>query len=404
MKANKRGRRQFLRGGAALAALAIGKTQSLSAQIAEPQDFLEGPRTYGERSRFETSLRNPTHTPVGDSVGIITPSALHFVNNHSYNPPDIDPQQHRLMIHGMVERPLVFTMEELKRLPSVSRVHFIECAGNSAEGRNHNTIQETHGFMSCSEWTGVLLSVLLREAGVQEGASWVLAEGADTPKHSKSILLEKAMEDVLVAYGQNGEAIRPDQGYPLRLVTPGWEGISNVKWLRRLKVVDEAHMARMESTMYIVHWPRLNGRVRWYNFEMGPKSVITRPSGGQQMAGRGYTEITGLAWSGRGAIRRVEVSTNGGRSWSDAQIQQPVHRIAHTRFVFPWTWNGEEALIQSRCTDDAGMAQPTLDDIGRMWGVDRGFWRTTRTRVNHFNPIWPWKINPDGSVHNGLLV
>ena len=173
MEANKRGRRRFLRDGAALAALAIGKTQPLSAQIAEPRDFLEGPRTYGERSRFETALRNPTHTPVGDSVGIITPSALHFVNNHSYNPPDIDPQQHRLMIHGMVERPLIFTMEELKRLPSVSRVHFIECAGNSAEGRNHDTIQETHGFMSCSEWTGVLLSVLLREAGVQEGARWV---------------------------------------------------------------------------------------------------------------------------------------------------------------------------------------------------------------------------------------
>ena len=399
-------RRRFLKkgvvlAGAAMGAIQLGKGQTPGEETQEAR--VRDRRYYGERSRFEAMLRNPTHAPIGDFAGIITPSSLHFVNNHGYNPPDIDPRQHRLLIHGMVDRPLIFTVEELKRLPSVSRVHFMECAGNTAEGRTEETIQQTHGFMSCSEWTGVPLSLLLKEAGVQQGAAWIVAEGADAPKHSKSIPLDKAMEDVLVVYAQNGEAVRPEQGYPLRLLVPGFEGISNVKWLRRIKVADEPSMARMESTMYIVHWPRLQGKVRWFNFEMGPKSVITRPAGGQKMPGRGFFEISGLAWSGGGSIRTVEVSTDGGRSWKEAEIQQPVHRIAHTRFRFPWTWNGEEVVLKSRCEDDRGLVQPSLDDISRMWGVQNDFWRTTKTRVNHFNPIWAWKVAPDGSVQNATL-
>ena len=410
MKAKEPGRRRFRKEGAVLAGWAVGAIRSASGQtpgseIREIPEVPPGISNYGERSRFENSARTGAHTPFQDSVGIITPAALHFVNNHGFAAPEIDPRQHRLMIHGLVDRPLIFTVEELKRLPSVSRIHFIECAGNSApaETGNAQSVQQTHGFMSCSEWTGVPLAVLLKEAGVQKGASWLVAEGTDANKHSKSIPLEKALEDVLVAYGQNGEAVRPDQGYPLRLVVPGWEGISNVKWLRRIKLVDQPYMAKMESMAYTVLWPKLEGKSRWFNFEMGPKSVITRPSGGQRLPSRGFYEITGLAWSGWGAIRRVEVSTDGGRTWKDAELQEPVLRMAHTRFRFPWTWDGEEAVLQSRSTDEQGQVQPTTAEIGRMWGVNAEFFQSTKTRVNHFNPIQPWKVTRDGSVHNALF-
>jgi len=428
MNANERGRRRFLRGGAALAGLALGASrsreswsQSLGSETpkARPKDL----RAYGERSHFETALRaippesggsmpsagHDSHTPLGDTLGIITPSALHYVvTRFRKAPPDIDPRQHRLLIHGLVDRPLIFTMEELKRLPSVSRVHFIECAGNSApvEWRGAETVQEAHGKTSCSEWTGVPLSLLLKEAGIRKGASWLVAESADAGKHTMSITLDKAMDDALVAYGQNGEAVRPDQGYPLRLLVPGWEGVRNVKWLRRIKVGDEPYMTKAESTGYSVLRPRLEGKASWYNFQMGPKSVITYPSAGKKLAGPGFYEITGLAWSGGGAIRRVQVSTDGGRSWKDAELQEPVHRIAHTRFRFPWTWNGEEAVLQSRCTNEQGEVQPTLAELGRLWGVNAdysNYFKTTETRVNHFNPIQPWKVTREGSVHNALF-
>ena len=406
MNAKEPGRRRFLKQGAALAGLALGGVGTAGAQTPEPQTPGGAPadrRFYGLRSRFEKSLRSPTHTPFQDSVGIITPSSLHFVNNHGYNPPDIDPQQHRLLIHGLVDRPLIFTVEELKRLPSVSRIHFVECAGNTAEGRDADSIQESHGFMSCSEWSGVSLSLLLAEAGVQKGASWIVAEGADAPNHSKSIPLDKATEDVFVAYGQNGEAVRPENGYPLRLIVPGWEGINHVKWLRRIKVVDEPYMARTESTLYVTLWPKLGGKGRWFNFEMGPKSVITRPSAPLKLPGPGAYEISGLAWSGGGVIRRVEVSTDGGRTWKDALLEEPLHRIAHSRFRLPWTWNGEETVLMSRSTDERGQVQPTLADINKMWGVEPQFFKTTKTRVNHWNAIHPWRVARDGSVHNAVF-
>jgi sulfane dehydrogenase subunit SoxC len=423
MKSKELGRRRFLKNGAALAGLAVGGIRSASGETTaadKPESRPKDLHEYGERSRFETAVRTPSEakpysfyvkqrlTPLQDSVGIITPSALHFFNSHGYEPPDIEPRQHRLMIHGMVDRPTTLTVDELKRLPSVSRIHFVECAGNSSpshlkEKTDRGTIQPLHGWTSCSEWTGVMLSLLLKEAGVQKGGSWIVAEGAEEGKHTKSIPIGKAMNDVIVAYGQNGEAVRPEQGYPLRLVVPGWEGINNVKWLRRIKVVDQPYMAKMESTGYPALRPSLKGKALWFNFEMGVKSVITFPSDSHQLPGPGFHEISGLAWSGKGTIRKVEVSTDGGKTWKEAEIQLPVHRIAHTRFRLPWTWNGEETVLQSRATDDQGEVQPTLDEFAKLWGVGQDYWQTTTNIVNHFNPIQAWKIARDGSVHNAML-
>ena len=383
MDAKERGRRRFLKEGAALAGLAVGAIRSASGQALgreKPEVQSKGPRAYSERSPFETSLRTlpppdgfAGFTPLQDFVGIITPSSLHFVNSH-YDVPEIDPRQHRLLIHGMVDHPLILTMEDLKRLPSVSRIHFLECADNGERAlKKAETVLESAGRTSCSEWTGVLLSLLLQEAGVQKGATWLIAEGADSGKHSKSIPLAKAMDDIIVAYGQNGEALRPENGYPLRLVIPGWEGINNMKWVRRIKVVDQPYMAKAETAGYALIRP--DGKARWFRFEMPPKSIITRPSGGQRLPGRGFYEITGLAWSGGGTIRRVEVSTDGGRTWKDAELQQPIHRIAHTRFRFPWDWNGEEAVLQSRCTDEQGQVQPTLAELSKVFGRRTGIFQ-----------------------------
>jgi sulfane dehydrogenase subunit SoxC len=300
-------------------------------------------------------------------------------------------------------------MDDLRRLPSVSRFHFIECHGNSTTGglggaariSPDATVQDTHGFTSCSQWTGVPLPLLLKEAGVKKGATWIIAEGADEYKHSKSIPIDKALDDALVAYAQNGEPVRPEQGYPLRLVIPGWQGINNVKWLRRIDLVDEPYMGMMEISRY----PRLglDGKSRWFEFEMGPKSVITRPSGGQRLPVPGFYEITGLAWSGGGAIRRVEVSTDGGATWKDAELQGPVASKAHTRFTIPWNWSGEETTIQSRCTDDKGTVQPTIAEVAKHWGVDLDYFRKITLIVSDLNAIQPWKINRDGSVKNAIF-
>ena len=379
-------RRRFLKNGAALAGLAVGASATAlpAAAAAEPAlEKVDELHLYGERSHFVTTVRNGSinnperrlkdeavafglRTPLQDSAGMITPSSLHFTISHGFEPPDIDPQEHHLLIHGMVDRPLIFSVDELKRLPFVTRFHFVECHGNSsprgpggdARISKDATPQETHGFTSCSQWTGVLLSTLLKEAGVQKGATWMIAEGADEPKHSKSIPIGKGLDDALVAYGQNGEPVRPEQGFPLRLIVPGWQGINNVKWLRRIDLVDEPYMAMMETSRYPSM--RLDGKSRWFEFELGPKSVITRPAGGYKMPGPGFHEITGLAWSGAGAVKRVEVSTDGGRTWKDAQLHDPIARKAHTRFSAPWTWDGNEAVLQSRCTDETGTVQPTV--------------------------------------------
>jgi sulfane dehydrogenase subunit SoxC len=426
MNSKQSGRRGFLKNGAALAGLAAGAIGSARAQtlgIETPGTSPKDLHAYGERCRFANSVRKGTggpwsagaphdfglRTPLQDSVGIITPAALHFVVSHDYEPPDIDPGQHRLLVHGMVDRPLIFTVDELQRLPFVSRFHFLECHANSAPSgltgaariAQTATVQDTHGLTSCSEWTGVPLSLLLSEAGVQKEATWIVAEGSEGGKHTKSIPLEKAMDDVLVAYGQNGEPLRPQQGYPLRLVVPGWQGINNVKWLRRINVVGQPYMSMMETTKY----PSLkvDGKARWFEFEMGAKSVITRPSGGHRLPVPGFYEITGLAWSGAGAVRKVEVSADGGRTWKDAELQQPVARKAHSRFRLAWNWEGEEAVLQSRCTDERGQVQPTIGEIAKISGINTDYIQTTSVMVGDCNAIQSWKVTRDGSVHNALL-
>ncbi len=309
--------------------------------------------------------------------GIITPAQLHFVQQHSSHLPDIDAREHRLTIHGMVDRPLSFSMDDLKRLPSVSRIHFLECQGNSSAmihgAGNKNMglpVQFVWGMTSCSEWTGVPLSVLLNEAGVKQGASWLVSEGADAGKFSHTLPLGKAMDDVIVAYGQNGDPLRAEQGYPLRLVVPGWEGPFSIKYLSHIKVVDEPYHTWNESMNHSIPRADLDGKSRWYHFQWAPKSVITRPSAGMEILRKGYVQITGLAWSGGGAVRKVEVSTDGGRTWNEARLHAPILPKAHTRFTFDWAWDGEETILLSRCTDDQGDVQPSRAELYKDWGVD----------------------------------
>ncbi len=403
-----RSRRRFLQGGAALGAALVawaGRPLAGRAQPApdDPSKVLGGPmRPYGERSRFEQNVREMTpvnktdewggtYTPLDETLGIITPSALHYVVQRG-GTPDIDPRKHRLLIHGLVDRPVVLTMEEIRRLPSTSRILFLECQGNSMlewGAPKGQTVRATHGSTSCSEWTGVPLALLLREAGVQKGATWIIAEGADATGNERSIPVTKAMDDVLVAYGQNGEAIRPENGYPLRLIVPGWTGNINVKWLRRIKVVDRPYLTRMDGVGQPTLMP--DGKARQLQFVLEAKSVITFPSGGQRLPGPGLYEIQGLTWSGRGLTRRVEVSTDSGKTWRDARLQEPVLPLAHTRFRLDWQWDGREAVLQSRCTDETGYVQPTLAELVKVRGLNSVYFN---------NAIQNWKVAADGSVHN----
>jgi len=410
-------RREFLKGGAALAGgLTLGAVtpaigQTPAGQAPAPGKFIKGNKeliAYGERSRFVTSVRIPhgdrpspdafglvfhVATPLQDSVGVITPSSLHYVaTTRGSFIPDIDPREHSLMVHGLVDRPLTFTMEDLKRLPSVTRLHFIECAGNRSRPEK-KTVQETHGMTSCAEWTGVLLSTLLKEAGVKAGASWFVAEGAEEVKGASSMPIAKAMDDCLVCYGMNGEAVRPQQGFPLRLMVPGFEGIFSTKYLRRIKVVDRYYMNYNDyGHMDQDHKETALG------YQIGPKSVITSPSGGQQLPGRGFYEISGLAWSGGGAIRKVEVSTDGGKRWKEAEIRGTAYRMAHTRFSLQWNWDGKETELMSRCTDELGQVQPSRAQVAKYWNVPLD---PSYSVPGLDNTIQPWRIAGDGSVHIG---
>jgi len=253
---------------------------------------------------------------------------------------------------------------------------------------------------SCSEWTGVPLSVLLNEAGLQKEASWLVYEGADPGKFSHTVPLAKALDDVFVAYGQNGEPLRVEQGYPIRMIVPGWEGPFSVKYLRHIKVTDQPYHAWNEAMNHSIPRADLGGKSRWYHFQWAAKSVITRPSGGLKLAGPGYVQITGLAWSGGGAITKVEVSTNGGKSWKEAKLQTPVHSKAHTRFTFDWAWDGGEAVLMSRSTDDQGDIQPSKEELYKNWGIT-GLEKPSRT--THFNAIQPWFVARDGSVHDAMF-
>src|SRR5579863_6541657 len=412
MESKSSGRRKFLKTSAALIGAAAAGVGTAGAQTPAPDmdmPDLEALIAYGQRSPFVKSVRIPVAermspdefgmtfhvlSPIQDSVGIITPSSLHYISTHrgSYVP-NIDPKEHRLLIHGMVDRPLIFTVDEIKRFPFVTRTHFLECLGNRAKP-SHKTVQETHGLTSCSEWTGVPLSLLLKEAGVQSDATFIVAEGAESVKGATSIPIGKAMDDCLIVYGQNGEALRPQQGFPIRLLVPGFEGMHNVKYLRRIKVVEQDYMTYNDYG-HLVPDPRVAALTRI----IGPKSIITFPSGEQKLPGPGFYEITGLAWSGSGAIRNVEISTDGEQTWNLAELRTPAYPMAHARFAFPWTWNGKECVILSRCTDELGTRQPTRAESAKYFNKpdDKDF------RVpGADNSVFPWRIAADGSVQNGM--
>lgn len=413
-------RRDFIVGAGIGAAALFGGSVAARAQDAPPgAKHYEAQETpwkslgdpvnrnggYGTRSQFEDEVRweypnatgysSWTMTPLAAGVGIVTPSGLHFERHHA-GTPTIDPSTHELLVHGMVKRPMTFTMGDLKRYPARSRFHFIECSGNTlTEWREPTlkTVQGTHGLTSTSEWTGVPLSTILSEVGLESGAKWILAEGADGAVMTRSVTIDKALNDAMLAYGQNGEAIRPEQGYPLRLLLPGWEGNTHIKWLRRLEVSDKPFMTREETSKYTDLMD--DGKARQFTFVMDAKSVITFPSGELKLPKPGFYEISGLAWSGRGRVSSVEISTDGGKNWYPAELENPVLPICHTRFRFPWRWDGNEVVLQSRCIDETGYVQPTLEQLVEVRGLNGKF-----GSVYHLNAIQSWKIAEDGSVKN----
>lgn len=329
-------------------------------------------------------------TPLHALEGIVTPSGLHFERHHN-GVPEIPFERHKLLIHGLVKRPLTFSMADLSRYPMRSQMLFLECGGNSNSGWNKEPLQSRagylHGLVSCSEWAGVPLSVALDEAGVDAQAKWLIAEGADAAAIHISIPLDKAMKDCMLALYQNGEHIRPENGYPLRLIVPGWEGILNIKWLHRLELAREPVMARNETARYTELMP--DGRARMFTFVMEAKSVITSPSPGETLPGRGLYEVRGMAWSGRGKIRRVDVSADGGATWAPAQLQEPVLPLCFTRFRIPWNWNGAPAVLKSRAIDETGYVQPEREKLV----AERG-----RNGYFHYNAIAAWQVEDDGEV------
>ncbi|MBI2401771.1 MAG: sulfite dehydrogenase [Gemmatimonadetes bacterium] len=407
-------RRELLAGTAAAlgaAALPVARaagTPAVSRAVTpQPQDStaVQGrpPTELGQRSPHETIERRvnrrapsgESETPLERLRGIITPADLHFERHHA-GVPAIDPERYRLLIHGMVERPMVFSLGDLKRYPSRSQICFIECSGNGYRGYLRNLIkpewtpQQLDGLTSTSEWTGVPLATLMREVGVRPGAAWLLAESSDAAMMTRSIPMEKARDDAMIAYGQNGEAIRPEQGYPARLLLPGWEGNAQVKWIRRIEFSDRPFMTREETSKYSD--PLADCTARLFSFEMDAKSVITFPAFPGVLY-PGWWEITGLAWSGRGRIRRVDVSTDGGRTWREAGLQDPVLPKCHTRFRHVWRWGGEEALLMSRAVDETGYVQPTLAALRKVRGEGTFY---------HHNNIRGWRVQRDGRVFFGV--
>ncbi len=390
--------RRTLLGGAATAAVAIVQSaQGKTIQKGIAENSIEDPTKQigtlageiGTRSPFVKSVKKPSdissRSPLQDFYGMITPSDLHFERHHA-GVPAIDPTKHELLIHGMVDKPLIFKLADLKRFPSVSRIAFLECSGNFRTGKEEMTPQEVCGLTSQSEWTGVKLSTLFREVGIQPKATWFLAEGGDAAIMTRSIPLQKGWDDAIIAYAQNGEAIRPEQGYPFRLFLPGWEGNTSVKWLRRLEISDAPFYTREETSKYTE--PIKDGKFRIFSFDIDARSIITFPSFPQQVE-KGWIEIRGLAWSGRGKVQKVEVSTDAGKSWHLAQLNEPILDKAHVHFRYLWQWRGEETEILSRVTDETGYTQPTLKQLFEARGSEGGY---------HMNPITAWQIKKDGRV------
>jgi sulfane dehydrogenase subunit SoxC len=351
----------------------------------------------GERSPFEKPALAPlgittgaTNTPHQNLRGTITPSDLHFQRHHN-GIALIDPARYSLTIHGLVDRPLVFTLDELKRFPSETQTYFIECSGNGRAAyrtpKPEMTPQDVDGLTSNSEWTGVLVSTLLREVGAKAAAKWVLAEGGDAAVLSRSIPLDKMLGDAMIAYAQNGEAVRVANGYPARLLLPGYEGNMNIKWLRRLELIDQPNMSRDETVKYTDPLP--DGTSRQFSFVMDAKSIITSPATPERLGGPGWRPITGIAWTGRGRITGVDVSVDGGATWSAAKLVGAVLPHAHTRFQHMWQWNGRPTVLMSRARDETGYMQPTITEYRRVRGPGTDY---------HFNAIRSWRVGADGAV------
>jgi sulfane dehydrogenase subunit SoxC len=358
-----------------------------------------GSRAPGEQPRRlvrAEALSSSSRTPLADLMGTITPADLHFERHHA-GVPDIRHEDHELLVHGMVDRPMVFRMSDLGRFPQVSRIQFLECSGNGGGVYSRTrmptevTVQALDGLLSTSEWTGVPVSTVLREVGVRPGASWILAEGGDAAVMSRSVPLDKVMEDSLLAYGQNGESLRPEQGYPLRLFNPGYEGNTSVKWLRRIEVTDRPTHTRDETSKYTD--PLGDGTVRQFSLVMDAKSVITFPSYPYVLPERGWWEVRGLAWTGRGRITRVEVSTDAGRSWADAELQGPILPRSTVRFRHLFEWSGGDTMLLSRATDETGYVQPTVQQLWEARGPSTSY---------HQNHQRAWKIARTGEVTFGL--
>lgn len=409
-------RRNFLRKSAAVAggvgSLGLLGANAASAALPIPKSNQEMGRPipeeeYGMPSRYEAHvkrrrtdvLKNKQNfsdwsmTPLQDQHGIVTPNGL-FYERHHNGVPDINPDEHLLVIHGLVNRPLKFSMSDLMRYPSVSRFYFMECSGNGLTDwlkPASKTVQQSHGLLSCAQWTGIPLAWLLDEAGVKTEGTWLLAEGADASAHIRSIPIAKAMDDALLVYAQNGEMLRPENGYPLRLFVPGWEGNVNIKWLRRIKLGTEPWNFRSETARYTDPLP--GGKWRQFSFEMEAKSVITRPSGGMKIQ-PGMHEIEGFAWSGNGKIKAVDVTVDGGKTWQVAELEEPVLDKCLTRFRYRWKWQGGPAVIASRTVDSTGYVQPTVAQLKEQRAMT-GF-------VQHHNGIFPWSISATGEVSNAI--
>ncbi len=365
------------------------------------------PNEYGMPSKYESGMKRRrsdvfvnrqnfsdwSMTPLAQQLGIVTPTGLIFERHHN-GVPDIDPEQHRFVIHGMVRNPLVFTMSDLMKYPAVSRFYFHECSGNGLTdglAPKSLTVQQTHGLLSCGQWTGVPVATLMEEAGVMKEATWALAEGTDGASHARSIPMKKLLEDSLLVYACNGEMLRPENGYPLRLFTPGWEGNTSVKWLRRLKLGDAPWHLRSETARYTDPMP--DGKWRQFSMEMECKSVITSPSGGMKLK-PGVVEIQGFAWSGNGTIRAVDVTLDGGRTWREARLEEPILPKCLVRFRHTIRWDGGPMTIASRAMDSTGYVQPTVADIQKVRAIV-GF-------VQHHNAVFPWAVNAAGEVSNAI--
>ena len=420
----KAGRRGFLRQAFAAASAAVAGGAAAQSAAGEA-NILQLPehsmalgqavaaRGYGQPSKYEANLQrrespgltrvsqaSVSFCPLQGLFGIITPNGLHFERHHQ-GWWDIDPSKHRLMVNGsdekMLKRPMVFTMDELMRLPSVSRIHFIECGANTGMEWGNvavPTVQYTHGMLSCCEFTGVPLRTVLEMCGADfKRGRFVLAEGGDGSSMTRTIPMELVMSgEVLLAYGQNGEMLRPENGYPLRLVVPGVQGVSWVKYLRRVELGDQPYATKDEVMHYIDLMP--DGTHRQYTSIQECKSVVTTPSGGQVLLDKGYYNVTGLAWSGRGKIAKVDVSFDGGRNWKPARLQTPVLSKCLTRFNIDWTWDGKPAIVQSRATDETGYVQPTYTQLRAVRG---------RRSIYHNNAIQSWLVEESGEVKNVQL-